>query len=66
MSQFFNNVEPNIIDDELVQKAIEDNFPEALGDFARGENLNLKAVTELQISFKSEYQNIYIFSLFFC
>lgn len=61
MSQFFSNVEPNIIDDEMVQKAIEEKCPEDLGDLA-----NVKAATELQLSFKSEYQNIYIFCLFFC
>ncbi|NWW77186.1 DRC3 protein, partial [Climacteris rufus] len=56
MSQFFNNIEPNIIDDEMVHKAIEERLPEDLGDLARGENLNLKAVTELQLSFKSILQ----------
>ncbi|NXR52948.1 DRC3 protein, partial [Hippolais icterina] len=52
MSQFFSNVEPNIIDDELVQKAIEEKCPEDLGDLARQENINVKVVTELQLSFK--------------
>ncbi|NXB00963.1 DRC3 protein, partial [Cnemophilus loriae] len=56
MSQFFNNVEPNIIDDEMVQKAIEEKCPEDLGDLARGENINFKVVTELQLSFKSILQ----------
>ncbi|NXA62645.1 DRC3 protein, partial [Mohoua ochrocephala] len=56
MSQFFGNVEPNIIDDEMVQKAIEEKFPEDLGDLARGENINFKVVTELQLSFKSILQ----------
>ncbi|NWU45848.1 DRC3 protein, partial [Hylia prasina] len=53
MSQFFSNVEPNVIDDELVQKAIEEKCPEDLGDIARQENINVKVVTELQLSFKS-------------
>ncbi|NXO44647.1 DRC3 protein, partial [Locustella ochotensis] len=53
MSQFFSNVEPNIIDDELIQKAIEEKCPEDLGDLARQENTNFKVVTELQLSFKS-------------
>uniref|UniRef100_A0A8C3QQB8 Dynein regulatory complex subunit 3 n=1 Tax=Cyanoderma ruficeps TaxID=181631 RepID=A0A8C3QQB8_9PASS len=56
MSQFFSNVEPNIIDDEMVQKAIEKKCPEDLGDLARQENANVKAVTELQLSFKSILQ----------
>ncbi|NWX28794.1 DRC3 protein, partial [Notiomystis cincta] len=52
MSQFLSSIEPNIIDDELVRKAIEEKCPENLGDFARGENINFKVVTELQLSFK--------------
>lgn len=62
MSQFFSNVEPNIIDDEMVQKAIEEKCPEDLGDLARQENVNVKAVTQLQLSFKSEYQKKTYFS----
>ncbi|NWW30024.1 DRC3 protein, partial [Panurus biarmicus] len=56
MSQFVKNIEPNIIDDEMVQKAIEERCPEDLGDLARQENVNAKAVTELQLSFKSILQ----------
>ncbi|NWT17985.1 DRC3 protein, partial [Vireo altiloquus] len=52
MSQFFSNVEPNIIDDEILQKTIEEKCPEDLADLARGENINFKDVTELQLSFK--------------
>ncbi|NXQ20281.1 DRC3 protein, partial [Peucedramus taeniatus] len=56
MSQFFNNVEPNIIDDEMLQKAIEEKCPEDLGDIARKESINVKVVTELQFSFKKILQ----------
>ncbi|NXR93083.1 DRC3 protein, partial [Hypocryptadius cinnamomeus] len=56
MSQFFNNVEPNIIDDEMLQKAIEEKCPEDLGDIAREECINVKVVTELQFSFKNILQ----------
>ncbi|NXP60474.1 DRC3 protein, partial [Chloropsis cyanopogon] len=56
MSQFFNNIEPNIIDDEMLQKAIEEKCPEDLGDTAREESLNVKVVTELQFSFKNILQ----------
>ncbi|NXI21533.1 DRC3 protein, partial [Sterrhoptilus dennistouni] len=56
MSQFFSNAEPNIIDDEMIQKAIEEKCPEDLGDLARQENTNFKAVTELQLSFKNILQ----------
>ncbi|XP_068063324.1 dynein regulatory complex subunit 3 [Anomalospiza imberbis] len=56
MSQFFNNIEPNIIDDEMLQKAIEEKCPEDLGDIAREESINVKVVTELQFSFKNILQ----------
>lgn len=56
MSQFVNHIEPNIIDDEMVQKAIEEKCPEDLGDLARREITNWKVVTELQLSFKSILQ----------
>ncbi|NXQ44071.1 DRC3 protein, partial [Catharus fuscescens] len=56
MNQFVNFIEPNIIDDEMVQKAIEEKCPEDLGDLARREITNWKVVTELQLSFKSILQ----------
>ncbi|NXT16615.1 DRC3 protein, partial [Prunella fulvescens] len=56
MSQFFNNIEPNVIDDEMLQKAIEEKCPEDLGDIARVESINVKVVTELQFSFKNILQ----------
>ncbi|NXE95020.1 DRC3 protein, partial [Menura novaehollandiae] len=56
MSQFYNNVEPSIIDDEMVQKAIEEKCPEDLGNLVKADNIDFKAVTELQLSFKSILQ----------
>uniref|UniRef100_A0A8C5ILK3 Dynein regulatory complex subunit 3 n=1 Tax=Junco hyemalis TaxID=40217 RepID=A0A8C5ILK3_JUNHY len=56
MTQFFNNIEPNVIDDEILQKAIEEKCPEDLGDIARKESINIKVVTEIQISFKNILQ----------
>ncbi|KAJ7424696.1 dynein regulatory complex subunit 3 isoform X1 [Pitangus sulphuratus] len=56
MSQFYNDVQPNIIDDEMILKAVEKTLPEDLGDLAQGENINFKDVTELQLSFKSILQ----------
>uniref|UniRef100_A0A8C0BGQ6 Dynein regulatory complex subunit 3 n=1 Tax=Buteo japonicus TaxID=224669 RepID=A0A8C0BGQ6_9AVES len=49
MSQLYNNIEPNIIDDEMVQKAIEEQCPEDIGKLAKREGINLKDVTELQL-----------------
>ncbi|XP_005426041.1 dynein regulatory complex subunit 3 [Geospiza fortis] len=56
MTQFFNNIEPNVIDDEILQKAIEEKCPEDLGDIARKESINVKVVTEIQFSFKNILQ----------
>ncbi|XP_064246187.1 dynein regulatory complex subunit 3 isoform X2 [Passer domesticus] len=56
MSQFNNSIEPNVIDDEMLQKAIEEKCPEDLGDTAREESINVKVVTEIQFSFKNILQ----------
>ncbi|NXJ92292.1 DRC3 protein, partial [Corythaixoides concolor] len=51
MSQLYNSIEPNIIDDEMVQKAIEEQCPED-----KREDINFKDVTELQLSFRNILQ----------
>ncbi|XP_039588212.1 dynein regulatory complex subunit 3 [Passer montanus] len=56
MSQFNNSIEPNVIDDEMLQEAIEEKCPEDLGDTAREESTNVKVVTEIQFSFKNILQ----------
>ncbi|XP_068002664.1 dynein regulatory complex subunit 3 isoform X2 [Melanerpes formicivorus] len=55
MSQFDNDIEPNIIDDKMVQEAIEELCPEDL-KLAKGEAINFKDVTELQLSFRNILQ----------
>lgn len=61
MSQSYNSIKPNVIDDEMLQKAIEEQWPEDIGRLAKSEGIDLKNVMELQLSFRSEYQNIYMF-----
>lgn len=56
MSQSHNSVEPNVIDDEMIQKAIEEQYPEDIGQLAKKEGTDFKDVTELQLSFRSEYR----------
>ncbi|NXX53539.1 DRC3 protein, partial [Scopus umbretta] len=56
MSQLYNSIEPNIIDDEMVQKAIEEQCPEDIGKLAKREGINFKDVTELQLSFRNILQ----------
>ncbi|KFQ50092.1 Leucine-rich repeat-containing protein 48, partial [Pelecanus crispus] len=56
MSQLYNSIEPNVIDDEMVQKAIEEQYPEDIRKLAKREGINFKDVTELQLSFRNILQ----------
>ncbi|NXF31682.1 DRC3 protein, partial [Nyctibius bracteatus] len=56
MSQLHNSIEPNIIDDEMVQKAIEEQCPEDVRELAKREGINSKDVMELQLSFRNILQ----------
>ncbi|NXN32999.1 DRC3 protein, partial [Nycticryphes semicollaris] len=56
MSELYNNIEPNVIDDEMVQKAIEEQCPEDIRKIAQREGINFKDVTELQLSFRNILQ----------
>lgn len=61
MSQSDNSFEPNVIDDEMLQKAVEEQWPEDIRKLAKAEGIDFKEVMELQLSFRSEYQNTYIY-----
>ncbi|GAB0196506.1 dynein regulatory complex subunit 3 [Grus japonensis] len=56
MSQLYNSIEPNVIDDEMVQKAVEELYPEDIRKLAKREGINFKDVTELQLSFRNILQ----------
>ncbi|NWW88973.1 DRC3 protein, partial [Rhynochetos jubatus] len=56
MSQLYNSMEPNVMDDEMVQKAVEKQLPEDIGKLAKREGINFKDVTELRLSFRSILQ----------
>ncbi|NXI73917.1 DRC3 protein, partial [Anseranas semipalmata] len=56
MSQSYNSIEPNVIDDEMLQKAIEEQWPEDIGKLAKMEGIDFKDVTELQLSFRNILQ----------
>uniref|UniRef100_A0A8B9TD18 Dynein regulatory complex subunit 3 n=1 Tax=Anas platyrhynchos TaxID=8839 RepID=A0A8B9TD18_ANAPL len=56
MSQSYNSIKPNVIDDEMLQKAIEEQWPEDIGRLAKSEGVDLKNVTELQLSFRNILQ----------
>lgn len=65
MSHLYEDIEPNIIDDELLQKVLEEERTEDIDKIVGKEGFNLKDVKELQLSFRSEYQNIH-WVFFFC
>uniref|UniRef100_A0A8C4UA26 Dynein regulatory complex subunit 3 n=1 Tax=Falco tinnunculus TaxID=100819 RepID=A0A8C4UA26_FALTI len=56
MSHLYNSIEPNVIDDEMVQKAIEEQYPEDKRKLAEREDINFKHVMELQLSFRNILQ----------
>ncbi|XP_010148405.1 PREDICTED: leucine-rich repeat-containing protein 48 [Eurypyga helias] len=56
MSQLYNSTEPNIMDDEMVQKAVEKQHPEVIGKLAKREGINFEDVTELQLSCRNILQ----------
>ncbi|XP_074453446.1 dynein regulatory complex subunit 3 isoform X1 [Larus michahellis] len=56
MSELYNNIEPNVIDDEMLQKAIEEQRPEHIGKLAKRTGINFKDVTELELSFRNILQ----------
>ncbi|KFW87896.1 Leucine-rich repeat-containing protein 48, partial [Phalacrocorax carbo] len=56
MSQLYDSIEPNVIDDEMVQKAIEEQCPEDIRELAKREGINFKDVKELQLSFRNILQ----------
>lgn len=56
MSQSYNSIKPNVIDDEMLQKAVEEQWPEDIGRLAKSEGVDLKNVTELQLGFRNILQ----------
>ncbi|XP_032861805.2 dynein regulatory complex subunit 3 isoform X3 [Tyto alba] len=56
MNQFYNSIEPNVIDDKMVQKAVEEQCPEDIRKLVKREGIDFKDVTELQLSFRNILQ----------
>ncbi|KAM6320108.1 dynein regulatory complex subunit 3 [Podargus strigoides] len=55
MSQFSNNIEPNIIDDAMIQKALEEQCLKETENLEK-ESINFKDVMKLQLSFRNILQ----------
>ncbi|XP_013798825.2 dynein regulatory complex subunit 3 [Apteryx mantelli] len=56
MSQLYNIIEPNVISEEMVQKAVEEQSQDDAGQLAKREGFNFKDITELQLSFRNILQ----------
>ncbi|XP_074867081.1 dynein regulatory complex subunit 3 isoform X2 [Carettochelys insculpta] len=54
MSQLYDTIEPNVIDEKMLQKAVEEQGPqEELGQLAKKEGIDYKDVLELQLDFRN-------------
>lgn len=61
MSRLYDTIEPNVIDEKMLQKAVEEQGPqEELGQLAKREGIDFKDVTQLQLDFRSKYQIFFI------
>nr|XP_056722452.1 dynein regulatory complex subunit 3 [Euleptes europaea] len=53
-SRLYDSIEPNVIDEEMLQKAVEEQGPkEEAGQLAKMEGINFKDVKELQLDFRN-------------
>lgn len=54
MSRLYDTVEPSVIDEEMLQKAVEEQGPkEEAGKIAKSEGIDFNDVTDLRLDFKS-------------
>ncbi|XP_025060369.1 dynein regulatory complex subunit 3 isoform X3 [Alligator sinensis] len=54
MNRIYDTIEPNVIDQEMLQKAVEEQGPqEEAGQLAKREGIDFKDVTELQLDFRN-------------
>ncbi|XP_061456387.1 dynein regulatory complex subunit 3 [Rhineura floridana] len=54
MSRLYDSTEPNVIDEDMLQKAVEEQGPqEEVGQLAKKEGINFKDVKELQLDFRN-------------
>lgn len=55
MSRFYDSIEPNVINEEILQKAVEEQGPQDdAGQLAKKEGINFKEVKALQLDFRSK------------
>ncbi|KAJ7305978.1 hypothetical protein JRQ81_010344 [Phrynocephalus forsythii] len=64
-SRLYDSIEPNVINEEMLQKAVEEQGPqEEAGQLAKKEGINFKDVKELQLDFRNilKIDNLWQFS----
>ena len=55
MSRLYDTVEPSVIDEEMLQKAVEEQGPkDEAGKIAKKEGINFGDVLSLRLDFKSK------------
>lgn len=54
MSRLYDTVEPSVIDEEMLQRSVEEQGPkEEAGKLAKAEGIDFADVTSLRLDFKS-------------
>ena len=69
MSRLYDTVEPSVIDEDMLQKAVEEQGPkDEAGKIAKKEGINFGDVLSLRLDFKSKCLYHFFFSnnLFTC
>ena len=57
MSRLYDTVEPAVIDEDMLQKAVEEQGPkDEAGRIAKQEGIDFTDVTQLRLDFKSEFR----------
>ena len=55
MSRVYDTVEPSVIDEDMLQKAVEEQGPkDEAGRIAKGEGIDFRDVKSLRLDFKSK------------
>ena len=62
MSRLYDTVEPSVIDEEMLMRAVEEQGPkEEAGKIAKMEGIDFADVASLRLDFKSKMHNILFF-----
>lgn len=63
MSRLYDTVEPSVIDEEMLMRAVEEQGPkEEAGKLAKIEGIDFGDVRHLRLDFKSEIRTFFLFN----